>query len=108
MPQINVAWKESTSPKIIISIKTGNQNVSVTNLEINPPWKGRSGFNQLKINANSKRELNISFKQKHEEDLSFSMAMMIDELGGWTQHLRLSPPMLEQEIQLRSVENDEN
>jgi hypothetical protein len=33
--------------------------------------------------------------------------MMIDELGGWTQHLRLSPPMLEQQKQLRSVENDE-
>ena len=108
MPKVNVAWKKSTSPKIIISIKTGNQNVSVTNLEINPPWKGRSGFNQLKINANSKRELNISFKQTHEEDLSFSIAMMIDELGGWTQHLRLSPPMLEQQKQLRSVENDEN
>ena len=107
MPQINVGWKKSTSPKIIISIVTGNQKVSITNLEISPPWKGRSGFNHLEINANSKYELNISFKQRHDEDLSFSLAMMIDELGGWTQHLRLSPPMIEQQKQLRSVENDE-
>ncbi|MCS5533500.1 MAG: hypothetical protein NZ736_04505 [Candidatus Poseidoniaceae archaeon] len=97
MPKIDVGWKKSTSPKILISITTGNQKVSITNLKIDPPWKGRGGFKQLEINANSKHELNISFKQRHDEDLSFSLAMMIDELGGWTQHLRLSPPQLEQE-----------
>jgi len=107
MPQVDVGWKKSTSPKIIISITTGNQKVSITNLEIEPPWKGRGGFKLLEINANSKYELNISFKQRHDEDLSFSLPMMIDELGGWTQHLRLSPPPVEQEKVLRSVENNE-
>ena len=53
-------------------------------------------------------EFSISFKQRQDEDLSFSLMMQIEELGGWTQHLRLSNPLPIQEKQLRSVESDGN
>ena len=107
MPKINVSWKKTSSPAIMVSIEAGNQKVSVTKLEIEQPWKSRGGFKQLEIKENSKYDLNISFKQGHREDLSFSLTMLIEELGGWTQHLRLSPPQQEQENQLQSVEGNE-
>jgi hypothetical protein len=107
MPKINVGWKKTSSPTIMISIEAGNQKVSITKLEIEQPWKSRSGFKQLEIKENSKYDLNISFKQGHPDDLSFSLTMVIEELGGWTQHLRLSPPQQEQEKQLQSVEGNE-
>ena len=107
MPKINVNWKKTSNPAIIISIEAGNQKVSITKLEIEQPWKSRGGFKQLEINENSNYDINISFKQGHSEDLSFSLAMVIEELGSWTQHLRLSPPQLEQENQLQSVEGND-
>ena len=107
MPKINVGWKNSSMTSINVSIKAGNQPVSITNLEVNPPWKGRGKFNQLEIKAGNKYDFSISFKQRCDEDLSFSLLMMIEELGGWTQHLRLSPPLSQQENQLRSVESEE-
>ncbi len=107
MPKINVGWKKTSSPAIMVSIEAGNQKVSITKLEIEQPWKSRSGFKQLEIKENSKYDLNISFKQGHPEDLSFSLTMVIEELGGWTQHLRLAPPQQEQEKQLQSVEGNE-
>jgi len=107
MPKINVNWKKTSNPAIMVSIEAGNQNISITKLGIEQPWKSRGGFKQLDINANSKYDLNISFKQGHPEDLSFSLTMVIEELGGWTQHLRLSPPQQEQENQLQSVEGNE-
>ncbi|MDE0557363.1 MAG: hypothetical protein OSB30_02685 [Candidatus Poseidoniaceae archaeon] len=107
MPKINVGWKKTSGPAIMVSIEAGNQKVSVTKLEIEQPWKSRGGFKQLEIKENSKYDLNISFKQGHPEDLSFSLTMVIEELGGWTQHLRLSPPQQEQENQLQSVEGNE-
>jgi len=107
MPKINVNWKKTSNPAIIVSIKAGNQKVSITKLEIELPWKSRGGFKQLEINENSNYDINISFKQRHPEDLSFSLTMGIEELGSWTQHLRLSPPQLEQENQLQSVEGND-
>ena len=107
MPKINVNWKKTSNPAIIVSIKAGNQKVSITKLEIEQPWKSRGGFKQLEINENSNYDINISFKQRHPEDLSFSLTMGIEELGSWTQHLRLSPPQLEQENQLQSVEGND-
>jgi len=107
MPKINVNWKKTSNPAIMVSIEAGNQNISITKLGIEQPWKSRGGFKQLDINANSKYDLNISFKQGHPEDLSFSLTMVIEELGGWTQHLRLSSPQQEQENQLQSVEGNE-
>ena len=89
------------------SIEAGNQKVSITKLEIEQPWKSRGGFKQLEINENSKYDINISFKQGHPDDLSFSLTMVIEELGGWTQHLRLSPPHLQQKNQLQSVEGND-
>ena len=91
----------------MVSIEAGNQKVSITKLEIELPWKSRGGFKQLEIKENSKYDFNISFKQGHPDDLSFSLTMVIEELGGWTQHLRLSSPQQEQEKQLQSVEGDE-
>jgi len=107
MPKINVNWKKTSNPAIMVSIKAGNQKVTITKLEIEQPWKSRGGFKQLEINENSNYDINISFKQGHPEDLSFSLAMVIEELGSWTQHLRLSPPQLEQENQLQSVEGND-
>ena len=107
MPKVNVNWKKTSNPAIIISIEAGNQKVSITKLEIEQPWKSRGGFKQLEINKNSKYDINISFKQGHPDDLSFSLTMVIEELGGWTQHLRLSPPQLQQENQLQSVEDND-
>jgi hypothetical protein len=107
MPKINVNWRKTSNPAIMVSIKAGNQKVTITKLEIEQPWKSRGGFKQLEINENSNYDINISFKQGHPEDLSFSLAMVIEELGSWTQHLRLSPPQLEQENQLQSVEGND-
>jgi len=107
MPKINVNWKKTSNPAIMVSIKAGNQKVTITKLEIEQPWKGRGGFKQLEIHENGNYDINISFKQGHSEDLSFSLAMVIEELGSWTQHLRLSPPQLEQENQLQSVEGND-
>ncbi len=107
MPKVNVNWKKTSNPAIIISIEAGNQKVSITKLEIEQPWKSRGGFKQLEINENSKYDINISFKQGHPDDLSFSLTMVIEELGGWTQHLRLSPPHLQQKNQLQSVEGND-
>lgn len=107
MPEIIVAWKKSNSPVITISIKAGNQNLSITQIDIKLPWKGRGGFKQMQIGANVEKIINLSFKQTHHQDLSFSITMAIEELGGWTQHLRISPPTLEGDNQQRSVEEDE-
>jgi len=107
MPKINVTWKKTSNPAIMVSIEAGNQKVTINKLEIEQPWKSRGGFKQLEINENSNHDINISFKQGHPEDLSFSLAMVIEELGSWTQHLRLSPPKLEQENQLQSVEGND-
>jgi len=104
MPKIDAQWTSSEPPSIQFRILAGTQPLSLTGCTTVEPWAIRGGFKRVSIPAGRSHEFAIRFKQAEPEDCHISLSVEVEELGAWTQYLRLASP---QEA-LRSVEVGEH
>lgn len=102
MPKIDAQWTSSDPPLLQFRILAGSQQVTLNGCTCIEPWAIRGGFKRVKISAGHHHEFTIRFKRTEPQDCHISLNVEVDELGSWTQHLRL--PSSRDGV--RSVEDD--
>ncbi len=100
MPRIDAQWTSQDPPVLQFRVVAGTQPLSLNGCSVAEPWSIRGGFKRVKISAGLKREFAIRFKRNESSDCHVSLSVEVDELGSWTQYLRLPSA----EDALRSVQ----
>ncbi len=104
MPRLNAEWVEGDLPIIHLTFSSGDQPVDLKSCEVDKPWQIKGGFKKKKLPTNGSYECSIRLKEWHASDCSVSIALEVEELGSWTQYLRLSSPYISPVEDGRSVE----
>lgn len=102
MPKIDAQWSTADPPVLQFRLLAGTQPLSLNGCACFEPWVIRGGFKRIKIDAGRHHEFSVRFKNLEERDCHVSLNVEVEELGSWTQYLRLPSP----KEALRSVEGD--
>lgn len=107
MPRLNAEWKTTEPPVARFSFHTGTLPVQLKSCETELPWGMKGGFKTKHISPNSEHEFLVRFKEIHPTDCQVSFGLEVEELGTWTQYLRLTTPLIVRNEPKGSVENNE-
>jgi hypothetical protein len=102
MPKIDAQWASIDPPVLQFRLLAGTQPLSLNGCACSEPWVIRGGFKRVKIDAGRHHEFSVRFKNAEDQDCHVSLNVEVEELGSWTQYLRLPSP----KEALRSVEGD--
>ena len=105
MPKIDAQWLSSDPPTLQFRILAGTQPLSLNGCDCTKPWAIRGGFKRVNILAGKHHEFTIRFKRHEDVDCHISLSVEVEELGAWTQYLRLASP--QQTVRSVEVEGDE-
>ena len=94
MPKLNAEWIEDEHLAAHFTFRSGNQKVTVKSCQAELPWEIKGGFKTKRIAPNSELEFSLRFKERFDTDCQISLSLEVEELGTWTQYLRLSTPVL--------------
>jgi hypothetical protein len=83
---------------------SGNRKVTVKSCNAEQPWHIKGGFKTKRIAPNSELSFSLRFKEQHDADCQISLGLEVEELGSWTQYLRLSSPVRHPTTEGQSVE----
>ena len=89
MPRIDAQWISSEPPVLQFRVQAGTQPLSLNGCSVAEPWAVRGGFKRVKISAENHHEFTLRLKQSEDNDCHVSLNVEVDELGSWTQYLRL-------------------
>jgi hypothetical protein len=92
MPKLNAEWAVGELPTAHFTFRSGNQKVTLKSCEAELPWQTKGGFKTKRIAPHSELEFSLRFKERHDADCQISLSLEVEELGSWTQYLRLSDP----------------
>ena len=104
MPKLNASWKTIHPPVAHFSFKSGSLPVHLKSCETELPWGIKGGFKAKRIPSNTTHEFILRFRELQPCDCQVSLALEVEELGSWTQYLRLVNPEVISENEKRSVE----
>ena len=90
MPKLNAAWIPGELVIARFTFQSGDKRVTLKSCETEPPWQIKGGFKSKRIPPNSEYIFSLRFKEMHETDCQISLGLEVEELGSWTQYLRLS------------------
>ena len=107
MPKLNAEWVLSELPIARFSFRSGDKLVTLKSCECERPWQIKGGFKSKKIAPHSEFIFSLRFKEKLDVDCQISLGLEVEELGSWTQYLRLSSPNLLPNKKGQSVETYE-
>lgn len=104
MPRLNAEWKTTQPPVARFTFMAGNLPVQLKSCVTQAPWGMKGGFKTKQISPNSEHEFVVRFKEVHATDCQVSFGLEVEELGTWTQYLRLTSPQDLQDTDEGSVE----
>lgn len=104
MPKLNAEWVAGEHPIAHFMFSSGNRKVTVKSCNAEPPWHIKGGFKTKRMAPNSELSFSLRFKEQHDADCQISLGLEVEELGSWTQYLRLSSPVRHPTIEGQSVE----
>ena len=104
MPKLNASWKTIHPPVAHFSFEAGSLPVHLKSCETELPWGIKGGFKAKRIPSNTTHEFILRFRELQPCDCQVSLALEVEELGSWTQYLRLVNPEIISENEKRSVE----
>lgn len=107
MPKLNAEWAEKGHLAAHFKFRAGNQKVTLKSCESEPPWQIKGGFKTKRIAPHSELEFTLRFKERLDTDCQISLGLEVEELGTWTQYLRLSTPPQLSAKNGQSVETNE-
>lgn len=107
MPKLNAEWVEGKLPVAQFLFRSGDKNVTLKSCETERPWQIKGGFKSKRIAPHSDFKFTLRFKEKHEVDCQISLGLEVEELGSWTQYLRLSTPNIHPTFKEQNVETYE-
>jgi len=93
MPKLNAVWAEDGQLTAHFTFRSGNQEVTLKSCGVEPPWQIKGGFKTKRIAPHSELGFSLRFKERHDADCQISLSLEVEELGSWTQYLRLSNPV---------------
>jgi hypothetical protein len=89
MPRIDAQWISSEPAVLQFRIQAGTQPLALNGCSVAEPWAVRGGFKRVKITAGNHHEFTLRLKQSEADDCHVSLNVEVEELGSWTQYLRL-------------------
>jgi hypothetical protein len=89
MPRIDAQWISSEPAVLQFRVQAGTQPLALNGCSVADPWAVRGGFKRVKISAGKHHEFTLRLKQSEADDCHVSLNVEVDELGSWTQYLRL-------------------
>ena len=104
MPKLNAEWVAGEHPIAHFMFRSGNKRVTVKSCNAEQPWHIKGGFKIKRIAPHSELSFSIRFKEQHDVDCQISLGLEVEELGSWTQYLRLSSPIRNPTSKGQSVE----
>ena len=104
MPKLKASWKTIHPPVAQFAFKSGSLPVHLKSCETELPWGIKGVFKAKRIPSDTTHEFTLRFRELQPCDCQVSLALEVDELGSWTQYLRLVNPEVISEIEKRSVE----
>lgn len=107
MPKLNAEWVPGELTIARFTFQSGNKRVTLKSCETEQPWQIKGGFKSKRIPPHSEYIFSLRFKEKQETDCQISLGLEVEELGSWTQYLRLSTPHLVPTKKGQSVETYE-
>ena len=107
MPKLNAEWVIGEIPIARFTFNSGDKKVTLKSCEAERPWQIKGGFKSKRIAPHSEYIFSLRFKEKHNADCQISLGLEVEELGSWTQYLRLSSPILTPTKNGQSVETYE-
>ncbi len=108
MPKLKAEWADKGHLAAHFTFRAGNQKVTLKSCESEPPWHIKGGFKNKRIAPHSELEFTLRFKERFDTDCQISLALEVEELGTWTQYLRLSTPPHLSTKNGQSVETNEH
>jgi hypothetical protein len=108
MPKLNAEWIDRGHLAAHFTFRAGNQKVTLKSCESEPPWQIKGGFKTKRIAPHSELEFTLRFKERFDTDCQISLGLEVEELGTWTQYLRLSTPPQLSTKNGQSVETNEH
>ena len=94
MPKLNAEWVVGELAIARFTFHSGDKKVTLKSCESERPWQIKGGFKSKRIAPHSEYIFSLRFKEKHDADCQISLGLEGEELGSWTQYLRLSTPNL--------------
>ena len=94
MPKLNAEWVVGDRAIARFTFHSGDKKVTLKSCESERPWQIKGGFKSKRIAPHSEYIFSLRFKEKHDADCQISLGLEVEELGSWTQYLRLSTPNL--------------
>lgn len=107
MPRLNARWLEGDLPAIHLAFTANEQPVELKSCEVDKPWHIKGGFKKKRLQPNTTHECSLRLRDWHAKDCSVSIGLEVEELGSWTQFIRLTPPGQSEVPSQRSVETPE-
>ena len=92
MPKLTASWKSIHPPVAQFSFKSGTLPVHLKSCQADSPWGVKGGFKSKRIPSDSLYEFTLRFREIQSCDCQVSLSLEVDELGSWTQYLRLINP----------------
>tara|TARA_B100000459_G_scaffold135546_1_gene91708 strand:+ start:1553 stop:2767 length:1215 start_codon:yes stop_codon:yes gene_type:complete len=108
MPKLNAGWVPGDLVIARFTFQSGDKRVTLKSCETEPPWQIKGGFKSKRIPPHSEYIFSLRFKEMHETDCQISLGLEVEELGSWTQYLRLSTQHLPSNLEGQSVETYED
>ena len=93
MPKLNAEWAAGEHLAANFTLHSGNQKVTVKSCEAELPWSIKGGFKTKLISPHSEIKFTLRFKERFDTDCQISLGLEVEELGTWTQYLRLPTPI---------------
>ena len=94
MPKLNAEWIPGEYVIARFTFLSGDKSVTLKSCETERPWQIKGGFKSKRIASNTEYIFSLRFKEKQDADCQISLGLEVEELGSWTQYLRLSSPHL--------------
>ena len=92
LPVVQGAWANGHDDLVNLHIQAGTCSLQILEWEVLDPWQFKRRPALKSLAAREKIELQIAFKSTHHTDCHIEMSIDIEQMGGWRQHVWLSPP----------------
>lgn len=104
IPSLHARWNNEVGDQVLLMATAGNVGFSIVGWEVREPWQFKGRPPKRVMSAHQEAELTVNFKQPCDHECHLEMAIEVEGMGGWRQHVWLSAP---QSLPPRSAAKEE-
>jgi hypothetical protein len=92
IPTLQAKWNSEEGDQLLLMAKAGKVGFSIVRWEVREPWRFKGRPPKRLVEAHQSAELSVNFKESWDEECHLEMAIEVEGMGGWRQHVWLSSP----------------